>query len=66
MRTELKKFRVGLHLTQAEFAEKVGISTATYIKIEKGKTSGNYKFWKTVCTVFGVSDEKMWQLQQID
>lgn len=66
MRTELKKFRVGLHLKQAEMAEKCEVSRVTYGKIENGERGGSAEFWGTLQKVFGVPDEEMWKLQKLD
>ena len=66
MRTELKKFRVGQHLNQADMAKKIGVSRVTYAFVENGKRSGNADFWGTLQKVFNVPDEEMWQLQKLD
>ena len=66
MRTALKQFRIGLHLTQAEFAKKTGVSRAMYSYIERGKRQGKPEFWLNLQNVFNVPDEEMWKLQKID
>lgn len=66
MRTELKKLRVGARLTQEEFAEKVGVSRATYVYIERGERSGNFAFWSAVQRIFNVADKDMWTIQKLD
>lgn len=66
MRTALKQFRVGVHLTQAEMADKVGVSRTTYRNIEKGKSGGNQKFWNNLQKAFNVPNEEMWKLQKLD
>lgn len=66
MRTALKQFRVGKHLTQAEMAEKIGVSVRTYGYIENGKRGGNQKFWRNLKFAFNVPDSDMWQLQKLD
>lgn len=66
MRTALKQFRVGVHLTQEEMAEKIGVSRATYSFVEKGKRSGNAEFWNNLQKAFDVPDSDMWQLQKLD
>ncbi len=66
MRTELKKFRIGKHLTQAQFAKKIGVSRATYSFVERGERSGGGLFWSSVQCVFSVPDEEMWKLQKLD
>ena len=64
MRTELKKFRVGLHLTQAEMAEKCKVSRVTYGHIENGSRSGSADFWETLKTTFDVPDSEMYILMK--
>ena len=64
MRIELKKLRIGLHLTQAEFAKKLGVSRATYAFIERGERSGSADFWAAVQRVGKVADEDMYKLQR--
>lgn len=66
MRTELKKFRVGLHLTQAEFAAEIGCSRATYSFIERGERSGSASVWMAIQKKFNVPDSEMWKLQKLD
>ena len=66
IRTELKKLRVGEHLTQAEMAEKIGVSVRTYGYIENGKRGGSQEFWRNLQSVFNVPDGDMWQLQKLD
>lgn len=62
MRTELKILRIKHHLTQAELAEKVGVSYATYNLIEQGKRKGSTEFWAKLQTAFNLTDAEMWQL----
>ncbi len=63
MRTNLKIFRVRLHLTQAEIAEKIGCTRATYTAIECGKRDGRKTFWRDLQTAFNIPDADMWALQ---
>ena len=65
MRTSLKQFRIGVHLTQSEFAETTGVSRATYSYIERGIRSGTAEFWSNLQKVFNVPDEQMWKLQKM-
>ena len=62
MRTELKILRIKHQLTQAELAEKVGVSYATYNLIEQGKRKGSTEFWEKLQQVFNITDAEMWQL----
>lgn len=66
MRTELKKFRIGVHMNQDEMAKKCGVSRVTYGKIENGERGGSASFWGTLQKVFGVPDEEMWKLQKLE
>ena len=66
MRTELKKFRIGLHLTQSEMAERIGVSRTTYGFVERGERGGTAEFWEKLQKEFDVPDEKMYQLMKRD
>ena len=66
MRTALKQFRIGKHLTQAEMAEKCGVSRITYSSIENGKRSGKYEFWRNLQQVFNVPNEDVFLLQKVE
>ncbi len=66
VRTKLKQFRVGTKLTQAEFAEKIGVSRATYSFVETGQRGGTHEFWQAIQDVFNVPDEDMYALQKLD
>ena len=62
MRTELKILRIKHRLTQAELAEKLGVSYATYNLIEQGKRKGSTEFWAKLQQAFNITDAEMWQL----
>jgi len=47
--TDIRKIRIGMDVTQAELAERSGISQGTIAKIERGKISASYE---TVVTLF--------------
>lgn len=66
MRTALKQFRVGVHLTQSEMAERTGVSRATYSFVERGERSGGAEFWRNLQTAFNVPDEQMYGLMKQD
>lgn len=66
MRTTLKLFRIGKHLTQKKIAGEIGVSRATYSFIERGIRSGNFEFWENLQKAFGVPDEEMYKLQKKD
>lgn len=58
----LKILRVRYSLTQAEMAEKLGMSRQAYAKIENGLTLGNISFWLKVQYIFNITSEEMWSL----
>lgn len=67
MRLNLKVFRIKHKLTQAKFAEKVGVSRQNYRMIEKGERSGDLQgFWNSLQKSFNVPDEKMFALTKIE
>lgn len=45
MRNNLKQCRVGIGLTQKQFAEKLEITETQYQRIELGKSDGSIKLW---------------------
>ncbi len=59
----LIKMRVDHELTQAELAEKCGISACTYSLIENGKRRGSKQFWQTLQTLFNLEGAEIWKLQ---
>ena len=66
MRTGLKLLRVKNHLTQSEFAEKVGCSRSAYSFIENAKRQGNEQFWNRVQREFNIPDAEMYSLMRQD
>lgn len=58
----LKILRVRYSLTQAEMAEKLGMSRQAYAKIENGHADGNISFWIKVQYAFDITSEEMWSL----
>ena len=66
MRTALKLFRIGLHLTQAEMAEKMGVDRTLYGYVERGVRDGSISFWNRLQKTFDIPDEEMWKLQKKD
>ena len=62
MRKNLKVFRVQNDLTQAEIADKIGCTRATYSAIECGTREGRKTFWKDLQKAFNVPDAEMWSL----
>lgn len=50
-------------LSQTEMAKKIGISVATYGKIETGKVSGSVKTWERIQALFGLTDGDVWRMR---
>lgn len=66
MRTKLKVFRVQRHMTQAQFADKIGYRRQSYAAIETGKREGQQAFWNELQKAFDVPGATMWELMQND
>lgn len=50
-------------LSQTEMAEKIGISAATYGKMEAGKINGSVRTWERIQSLFGLSDGDVWRMR---
>jgi DNA-binding XRE family transcriptional regulator len=59
MAISLKAARVNAGLTQADLAEKVGVSKLTYWKWETGKSEPKYTQFKKLCEVCGVDKDEV-------
>lgn len=55
-RTNLKLFRVAHKMTQAEFADFIGVDRGRYGQIEKGKRNGRTDFWLKLQAAFPSAD----------
>lgn len=66
MRTNLKVLRVSRRMNQAELAELIGVSRATYSNVERGKRNGSIEFWSTLKNTFDIADSDMWRLMRKD
>lgn len=66
MRTELKCFRVKQKMTQAQFAEKIGVGRALYGAIENGARNGTLAFWEKFKTTFDIPESEIWRYTQND
>lgn len=66
MRTNLKVFRVKKKLTQAQIAEKIGVSRMVYAYVEQGKRGANQEFWDALQRAFEIPDAEMYPLQKLD
>lgn len=66
MRTKLKQFRVGLHMTQGEFADSLGYTRSHYGRIENGEKAFTMRLWDTIRKIYGLSDDKIRELTECD
>lgn len=66
MRTELKVLRVKQKMTQAQFAEKIGVGRALYASIENGSRNGTLEFWQKFKDAFGIPENEIWRYTQND
>lgn len=66
MRTNLKVFRVAHKLTQAEMADRIGVSRVTYNVVERGERGGSHYFWANLKFAFDVPDAEMYNLMKLD
>lgn len=65
-RHNLYLLRCDKKLTQAEMAEKCGVSRRTYGLIEAGERGGSAKFWSNLKQAFNVPDAEMYPLQKLE
>ena len=57
MHHRLKELRKALHLTQQDFAVKLGITRPTYSQFENGKMSVSQKYINLLCATYHVSED---------
>lgn len=61
-RRNLKLLRVSRGLTQAQAAERIGVSRSNYIGVERGTAGASKRFAAKLQKAFGIPDEEMWTL----
>lgn len=66
MRTELRVFRVRQKMTQAQFAEKIGVGRALYAAVENGSRNGTLAFWEKFKNAFDIPESEIWRYTQND
>lgn len=66
MRTELKVLRVKQKMTQAQFAEKLGVSRAMYSAIENGTRIGTLVFWENFSRICEIPEGELWKYTKND
>lgn len=59
-------FRTAHKLRQADIANELGVSRATYSFIERGIRSGSSEFWQKLQRTYNVADEDMYKLMKLD
>jgi DNA-binding XRE family transcriptional regulator len=65
VRSNLKKFRRLVGLTQTEMAELVGLTKSTWCNIEKGRNTGTAEMWVDLATRFKLSIEELKELMEV-
>ena len=66
MLKNLKLFRIALDLSQAEIAEKLNVSRSYYGFIESSRQKGSVKFWRTLKSVFKLTDKQIKELKKAE
>lgn len=66
MRTKLKIFRIMQKLNQHKMAAKLGYERAYYGHIERGYMKGSAEFWERLQKAFGLTDNELQELKEID
>lgn len=57
MTQRLKEARQALHLRQADFAARIGLTQTAYSMLETGKRTLSAKHVKLLCAEFGISEQ---------
>lgn len=66
MRTKLKVFRIMQKLSQQQIAEKLGYERAYYGHVERGLQNGSAAFWERLQKAFGLTENELQELKEID
>lgn len=66
MRTRLKVFRIMQKLNQHQMAAKLGYERAYYGHIERGFQDGSAAFWDRLQKAFGLTDDEVQELKEVD
>lgn len=66
MRTKLKLFRVARKQTQGQMAATLGYGHAYYGHVERGFQAGSAEFWARLQAAFGLTDDEVKELQELD
>lgn len=65
-RHNLYMLRCKHKLTQAEFADKIGVSCRGYQNVEWGERDGSAEFWAAIQKAFEVPDAEMYSLMKFE
>lgn len=65
METQLKKMRKYHEITQADMAKKLGVCRQTYSKIEKEPEKATISQVKTICEIFGITNQKKFFTEEL-
>ena len=66
MRANLRSARKAAGLTQAQVAERLGISERQYQRMETGKADGGYRHWDALEDLLGVHQRVLREMQDTD
>lgn len=66
MRTKLKIFRIQQHKNQLEMAAALGYERAYYGHVERGYAAGSAAFWDRLQAAYGLTDDQVKELQEVD
>jgi transcriptional regulator with XRE-family HTH domain len=66
MSTQLKSFREELNLSQAELANRAGITNTMISMLESGTRQGSHAIWDRLEAVLGVSKDQLRQINRTE
>ena len=66
MRTNLKVFRIKQTMSQQEMSAKLGYERAYFGHVERGLQNGSAAFWERMQSAFGLTDEQIQELKELD
>lgn len=66
MRTKLKIFRIARKLNQHDIAAKLGYERAYFGHVERGHQDGSATFWERLQQAFGLTDNELQELKELD
>ncbi|MBO5841460.1 MAG: helix-turn-helix domain-containing protein [Clostridia bacterium] len=66
MRTKLKIFRITRKFNQHQMAASIGYERAYYGHVERGYQGGSAAFWKRLQQAFGLTDNEVQELKEVE